>query len=105
MIDVLETYKFEDVEGSTLIAREAHWRGRPDHAVELADQSDRLQSCSGDRRRLHDGAETLRVAPLNAIIWSEVMHAAGVPAGVYNMVQRRGRRGRQCHVVGIPTST
>jgi aldehyde dehydrogenase (NAD+) len=30
------------------------------------------------------------VAPLNAIIWSEVMHAAGVPAGVYNMVQGEG---------------
>jgi aldehyde dehydrogenase (NAD+) len=30
------------------------------------------------------------VAPLNAIIWSEVMHATGVPAGVYNMVQGEG---------------
>ncbi len=30
------------------------------------------------------------VAPLNAIIWSEVMHAAGVPKGVYNMVQGDG---------------
>ena len=30
------------------------------------------------------------IAPLNAIIWSEVMHAAGVPAGVYNMVQGDG---------------
>ncbi len=30
------------------------------------------------------------VAPLNAIIWSEVMHAVGVPAGVYNMVQGEG---------------
>ena len=27
------------------------------------------------------------IAPLNAVIWSEVMHAAGVPRGVYNMVQ------------------
>ncbi len=30
------------------------------------------------------------VAPLNAIIWSEVMHAAGVPKGVFNMVQGEG---------------
>ena len=30
------------------------------------------------------------VAPINAVIWSEVMHAAGVPAGVYNMVQGDG---------------
>lgn len=30
------------------------------------------------------------VAPLNAIIWTEVLHAAGVPNGVYNMVQGEG---------------
>jgi acyl-CoA reductase-like NAD-dependent aldehyde dehydrogenase len=30
------------------------------------------------------------VAPLNAIIWSEIMHTAGVPKGVYNMVQGEG---------------
>jgi aldehyde dehydrogenase (NAD+) len=30
------------------------------------------------------------IAPLNAIVWSEVMHAAGVPKGVYNMVQGEG---------------
>jgi aldehyde dehydrogenase (NAD+) len=30
------------------------------------------------------------VAPLNAVLWSEVMHAAGVPKGVYNMVQGEG---------------
>jgi aldehyde dehydrogenase (NAD+) len=30
------------------------------------------------------------IAPLNAVIWSEVMHAAGVPRGVYNMVQGSG---------------
>src|SRR6201991_3945016 len=30
------------------------------------------------------------IAPISAIIWSEVMHAAGVPKGVYNMVQGEG---------------
>jgi aldehyde dehydrogenase (NAD+) len=30
------------------------------------------------------------IAPLSAVIWSEAMHAAGVPAGVYNMVQGAG---------------
>ena len=29
-------------------------------------------------------------APLDAIIWSEVMHAAGTPKGVYNMIQGNG---------------
>jgi aldehyde dehydrogenase (NAD+) len=30
------------------------------------------------------------VAPFSGQIWSEIMHAAGVPAGVYNMVQGDG---------------
>ena len=30
------------------------------------------------------------VAPLNAIIWAEVMHDAGVPAGVFNLVNGDG---------------
>jgi aldehyde dehydrogenase (NAD+) len=30
------------------------------------------------------------LSPLNAIIWAEVMHAAGTPAGVFNMVQGDG---------------
>ena len=30
------------------------------------------------------------MAPLNAVIWSEVLHAAEVPKGVYNMVQGDG---------------
>ena len=30
------------------------------------------------------------VAPLSAYIWSEIMHEAGVPAGVYNMVNGDG---------------
>ena len=30
------------------------------------------------------------IAPLSAILWSEILHDAGVPAGVYNMVQGDG---------------
>jgi aldehyde dehydrogenase (NAD+) len=30
------------------------------------------------------------IAPLNAVIWAEVMHSAGVPEGVFNMVQGSG---------------
>jgi Aldehyde dehydrogenase family len=37
------------------------------------------------------------VAPLNVIIWSEVMHAAAVPKGVYNMVQGEGGEAMSAH--------
>jgi aldehyde dehydrogenase (NAD+) len=39
------------------------------------------------------------VAPINAIIFAEVMHAAGVPAGVFNLVNGEG------HIVGAAMSS
>jgi len=34
--------------------------------------------------------EAHRIAPLNAILFAEVLHAAGVPAGVFNLVNGDG---------------
>ena len=90
MIDVLETYKFEDVEGSTLIAREpigvvgliTPWNWPINQIV--------CKVAPGIAAGCTMVLKPSEVAPLNAIIWSEVMHAAGVPAGVYNMVQGEG---------------
>ena len=45
---------------TTLVVREPIGVVRPDHAVELAAQPDRLQGRAGARRRLHDGAEAVR---------------------------------------------
>jgi aldehyde dehydrogenase (NAD+) len=90
MIEVLETYKFEDVEGSTLIAREpigvvgliTPWNW-PINQIVCKVAPAIAAGCTMVLK-------PSEVAPLNAIIWSEVMHAAGVPAGVYNMVQGEG---------------
>ena len=90
MIEVLETYKFEDVEGSTLIAREpigvvgliTPWNWPINQIV--------CKVAPGIAAGCTMVLKPSEVAPLNAIIWSEVMHAAGVPAGVYNMVQGEG---------------
>jgi aldehyde dehydrogenase (NAD+) len=90
MIEVLETYKFEDVEGSTLIAREpigvvgliTPWNWPINQIV--------CKVSPGIAAGCTMVLKPSEVAPLNAIIWSEVMHAAGVPAGVYNMVQGEG---------------
>ena len=38
------------------------------------------------------------VSPINSVIFAEIMHAAGVPAGVFNMVQGEG------HIVGAAMS-
>jgi aldehyde dehydrogenase (NAD+) len=90
MIEVLETYKFEDVEGSTLILREpigvvgliTPWNW-PINQIVCKVAPAIATGCTMVLK-------PSEVAPLNAIIWSEVMHAAGVPAGVYNMVQGEG---------------
>jgi aldehyde dehydrogenase (NAD+) len=63
MIEVLEGYEFEAMQGSTLIARE------PIGVV---------------------GLITPWNWPINQIVCKVAMHAAGVPAGVYNMVQGEG---------------
>src|SRR6202012_5603386 len=90
MIQVLETYKFEDVEGSTLIAREpigvvgliTPWNWPINQIV--------CKVAPGIASGCTMVIKPSEIAPLNAIIWSEVMHAAGVPKGVYNMVQGEG---------------
>ena len=61
-----------------------------DHAVELAAQPDLRQN-----RTLHRAGNTVVLkhseeCPSNALIMAEVMHAAGVPAGVFNLVQGDG---------------
>jgi aldehyde dehydrogenase (NAD+) len=90
MIEVLETYRFEEVQGTTLIAREpigvvgmiTPWNWPINQIV--------CKVAPGIAAGCTMVLKPSEVAPLNAIIWSEVMHAAGVPAGVYNMVQGEG---------------
>jgi len=90
MIEVPEDYKFEEVQGTTLIAREpigvvgliTPWNWPINQIV--------CKVAPGIAAGCTMILKPSEVAPLNAIIWSEVMHAAGVPAGVYNMVQGEG---------------
>jgi aldehyde dehydrogenase (NAD+) len=90
MIQVLEEYNFEEVQGSTLIAREpigvvgliTPWNWPINQIV--------CKVAPGIAAGCTMVLKPSEVAPLNAIIWSEVMHAAGVPDGVYNMVQGEG---------------
>jgi aldehyde dehydrogenase (NAD+) len=90
MIQVLETYPFEEVQGTTLIAREpigvvgliTPWNW-PINQIVCKVAPAIAAGCTMVLK-------PSEVAPLNAIIWSEVMHAAGVPAGVYNMLQGEG---------------
>ena len=90
MIEVLENYRFEEMQGTTLIAREpigvvgliTPWNW-PINQIVCKVAPAIAAGCTMVLK-------PSEVAPLNAIIWSEVMHAAGAPKGVYNMVQGEG---------------
>ena len=86
----LEAFEFERQQGSTLIAREAigvvgmitpwNW---PINQIVCKVAPALAAGCTMVLK-------PSEIAPISAILWSEVMHAAGVPAGVYNMVQGEG---------------
>jgi aldehyde dehydrogenase (NAD+) len=98
-IEALESYAFEQRQGTTLIMREpigvagliTPWNWPINQIVCKAAPA----LAAGCTMVLKPS----EIAPLNAVIWSEVMHAAGVPRGVYNMVQGIG------DVVGAAMST
>ncbi len=90
MISVLETYPFEEVEGTTLIAREpigvcgliTPWNW-PTNQIACKVLPALAAGCTMVLKPSEE-------APIDAIIWTEIMHAAGTPKGVYNMVQGAG---------------
>jgi aldehyde dehydrogenase (NAD+) len=90
MIEVLESYRFEELQGSTMIVREpigvvgliTPWNWPINQIVCKV-----LPALAAGCPMVLKPSE---ISPLNAIVWSEAMHAAGVPAGVYNMVQGNG---------------
>ncbi|QQO23696.1 aldehyde dehydrogenase family protein [Bradyrhizobium diazoefficiens] len=90
MINVLQNYRFEELQGSTLVSREpigvvgmiTPWNW-PIGQIIMKVAPALAAGCTMVLK-------PSEIAPLNAVIWSEVMHAAGVPKGVYNMVQGDG---------------
>ncbi len=90
MIAVLETFAFEWMQGGTLIAKEpigvagliTPWNW-PINQIVCKVAPAIAAGCTMVLK-------PSEIAPLNAIIWSEIVHAAGVPKGVYNMVQGDG---------------
>ncbi|WP_312811836.1 aldehyde dehydrogenase family protein [Brevundimonas sp.] len=89
-IEVLKNYEFEEARGSTLISREpigvcafiTPWNW-PSNQIGCKVAPALATGCTMVLK-------PSEVAPLSGIIWSEIMDAAGVPAGVYNMVNGDG---------------
>ncbi len=90
MISVLEEYKFEYLQGTTLIAREpigvcgliTPWNW-PINQIACKVLPALAAGCTMVLKPSEE-------APIDAVIWSEIMHTVGTPKGVYNMVQGAG---------------
>ncbi|MFI4936212.1 MAG: aldehyde dehydrogenase family protein [Caulobacterales bacterium] len=89
-IGVLKAYKFEEDRGTTRIAKEpigvcgliTPWNW-PINQIACKVVPALATGCTMVLKPSEE-------APFSAYIWTEIMHAAGVPAGVYNMINGTG---------------
>ncbi len=89
-IEVLKSYKFEELRGTTLIAKEpigvcgfiTPWNW-PVNQISCKVAPALATGCTMVLK-------PSEVAPFSGYIWTEILHAAGVPAGVFNMVNGDG---------------
>jgi aldehyde dehydrogenase (NAD+) len=98
MIDVLQTFKFEEMRGTTRLVQEAvgvcalitpwNW---PMNQVAAKVVPALAAGCTMVLK-------PSEYWPFSAILWAKVMHEAGVPAGVFNLVNGDGQN------VGAPLS-
>ena len=90
LIEVFERFEFEELRGTTLIAKEpigvvgmiTPWNWPINQIV-----------CKVGPALAAGCTMVLKpseIAPLNAILWAEVLHEAGVPKGVFNLVNGDG---------------
>lgn len=90
MIEVLKTYKFEEMHGTTIIVHEpigvcgliTPWNWPINQIVCKV-----IPAIAAGCTMVLKPSE---IAPLSALIFAEVLHEAGVPAGVFNLVNGDG---------------
>ena len=88
---MLASYEFDHLRGSTRIVKEPIGVVRLHHPVELADEPDHLQ---GRTRRWPVGCTMVlkpsEIAPFSAYLFAQILDEAGVPPGVFNLVNGDG---------------
>lgn len=89
-IEVLKNYKFDELKGTTLITKEpigvcafiTPWNW-PINQIACKVAPALAVGCTMVLK-------PSEIAPFSAYIWTEILHAAGVPAGVFNLVNGDG---------------
>jgi aldehyde dehydrogenase (NAD+) len=90
MIEVLENFEFDNLKGTTMVRREpigvcgmiTPWNW-PLNQIACKVGPAIAAGCTMVLK-------PSEIAPLNAVLFTEIMHAAGVPKGVFNLVQGHG---------------
>jgi aldehyde dehydrogenase (NAD+) len=90
MIQVLETFEFEHMQGTTLIAKEpigvvgmiTPWNWPMNQIT--------CKVCPAIAAGCTMVLKPSEIAPLDAVVFAEIMHEAGVPKGVFNLVHGDG---------------
>src|SRR5262249_34092974 len=90
IIEVLKTYEFEKEQGTTLMRREpigvcgfiTPWNW-PVNQIACKVLPALAAGCTMVLK-------PSEIAPLNAILWAQILHEAGVPPGVFNLVNGDG---------------
>ncbi len=90
IIKVLEEFEFDEMQGNTLITREAFgvigmitpWNWPMNQIT--------CKVCPAIAAGCTMVLKPSEIAPVDAVVFAEIMHEAGVPAGVFNMVQGFG---------------
>src|SRR6202023_2023698 len=99
MIDVLKTFKFEEMRGTVRLVQEpvgvcaliTPWNWPMNQVAAKV-----IPALAAGCTMVLKPSE---YSPFSAIIWAKVMHEAGVPAGVFNLINGDG------HSVGAPLSS
>ncbi len=89
-IEVLKTYKFDEMRGTTLITKEpigvcafiTPWNW-PINQIACKVAPALAAGCTMVLK-------PSEIAPFSGYIWTEILHAAGVPAGVFNLINGDG---------------
>ncbi len=90
IIKVLEDFEFDEMQGNTLITREAFgvvgmitpWNWPMNQIT--------CKVCPAIAAGCTMVLKPSEIAPIDAVVFAEIMHEAGVPKGVFNMVQGLG---------------
>jgi len=90
IIKVLEGFEFDEMQGNTLITREAFgvvgmitpWNWPMNQIT--------CKVCPAIAAGCTMVLKPSEIAPIDAVVFAEIMHEAGVPKGVFNMVQGLG---------------